>query len=92
VPHLQLTAATLAWDCSLEAWITWQRLRYLKKPWYEHTHIFFPIHKGVHWISATLRLQQKVLVCYDPLGVSVVNTMLLCSAYILHHSQAELTT
>lgn len=43
-------------------------------------------------MTAALHLQQKVLVCYDPLGVSVVDTLLLCSAYILHHSEAELTT
>jgi len=59
-------------------WFTEHRLRHLNKRWYEHTHIFFPIHKGLHWISAALHLQQKVLACYDPLGVSVVNTLLLC--------------
>jgi len=59
-------------------WFREHRLRHLNKRWYEHTHIFFPIHKGLHWISAALHLQQKVLACYDPLGVSVVNTLLLC--------------
>lgn len=80
------------YDMLFRRWFKKHRFRYLKKPWYEHIHNFFPIHKGVHWISATLHMQQKQLVCDNPLGVSVVNTVLLCFAYILHHSQAEVTT
>ena len=51
------------YDMLFRLWFKKQRFRYLKKPWYEHTHIFLPIHKGVHGISATLHMQQKELVC-----------------------------
>ena len=51
-------------------WFSGFRLRHLsKRPWYEHTHVFIPIHKGLHWVSVVIELQSKTLICYDPLQV-----------------------
>ena len=72
MPHSSCCRAGIYSPLKVRKWFRARKMQHLGKRWFEHTHLFIPIHKGLHWISVVVDLQQKELTCYDPLEVCCV--------------------